>query len=289
MNIESNTIKSTNKTDNSNSANLTSTKIKDDSKSFKNELATVKKDKETKTIENKSPESGNNMEDIQPTETQKANITQQAAEKNSNISQETKDTATKKTNSISDPINELNSKIAVLNEIKNPTNIKTQKINLRNEELSDKSDYCKTIKMDKNDAAFFVNLVKNQEMYAQNNPSINQGNINQNNFTEIKTATSQTTISVSKTLMDAINESAQTNKPFRVDFDNNIAVIMKVDKNGALSVNFIPGDAAVENYLRNNIQALRQTFDEQSLPYNSLSYSQNQKQQQKQQNKNKEK
>lgn len=52
--------------------------------------------------------------------------------------------------------------------------------------------------------------------------------------------------------------------------------------------NFIPGDKAVEQYLKNNIASLRQRFDEQNLQYSELSYS-NSRQQQQQQNRKKEK
>lgn len=139
--------------------------------------------------------------------------------------------------------------------------------------------------MDNNDIMFFVNLVENRQMIAQNNPVINS-NIN-NNFTDIKSEATQETVRVSATLMDAINDSLKTNKSFRIDFDKDIAVIMRVDKEGVLSANFIPGSAAVENYLRNNIETLRQNFDNQNLPYNELSYKRQQKEEH-QQHQNKE-
>lgn len=186
---------------------------------------------------------------------------------------------------ISDPLNELNSKIATLNAIKNNYNSKFDDFDSKIDETSDKKDYCRVIKMDNNDVTFFINLVENQQMIAQNNPAINAG-IN-TDFTSIKSEATQETVKVSATLMDAINDSLKTNKSFRIDFDNNIAVIMRVDKEGILSANFIPGSAAVENYLRNNIETLRQNFDNQNLPYNELSYKRHQQEEQPQ-NKNKE-
>ena len=59
-----------------------------------------------------------------------------------------------------------------------------------------------------------------------------------------------------------------------------IAVIIKVNKDGSLMANFIPGDKAVEQYLRNNIASLRQRFDEENLSYSELSYSNSKNQQQ---------
>ena len=215
----------------------------------------------------------------------KNNTTTQKTDKDTTTDKTTITTSTSKT--IEDPVSELSSKIAALNEVKNGSSTsKTEKTGLKTDETSDKSDYCKTMKMDDKDITFFVNLVGNQEMSAQANQKISQTDPG---FTDIKTKETQAPVQVSATLMDAINESVKTNKPFRIDFDNNIAVIMKVDKNGTLSANFIPGDAAVENYLRNNIPNLRQSFDNQNLPYSNLSYSNQQKQQQQQQKQNKNK
>ena len=81
----------------------------------------------------------------------------------------------------------------------------------------------------------------------------------------------------------------KTNQPFRIDFDKDVSVIIKVNKDGSLAANFIPGDKAVEQYLRNNIASLRQRFDDQNLPYSELSYSnQNRQQQERRRNSNKE-
>lgn len=88
--------------------------------------------------------------------------------------------------------------------------------------------------------------------------------------------------------MDKLAESMKTNQPFRIDFDKDVSVIIKVNKDGSLAANFIPGDKAVEQYLRNNIASLRQRFDEQDLSYTQLSYS-NSRQQQQQKRQNKEK
>lgn len=301
MNIETPTIKSTKQTETSNSTGTTNNTIKGE-KSFKEQLSSVKSETKTNgTEENKKVqavginEANNELNNIA---SNNPNIQQTAIEKNlKNTSEEkeknilTKDKTTTnsivKTLQVSDPINELASQIATLNEVKNNPIVKPQKGDLKLE-ISDKDDL-KTIKMDNKDITFFVNLVENQHMSAQSAQANNISTIKDNSFTEIKSEATKQTVQVSTTLMDAINESAKTNKPFRIDFDDNIAVIMKVDKNGAISANFIPGDAAVENYLRNNIASLRQSFDEQNIPYNNLSYSNQHKQQQQQkQNKNKE-
>lgn len=50
--------------------------------------------------------------------------------------------------------------------------------------------------------------------------------------------------------MDKLSESMKTNQPFRIDFDKDVSVIIKVNKDGSLAANFIPGDKAVEQYLK---------------------------------------
>lgn len=138
------------------------------------------------------------------------------------------------------------------------------------------------INMSDSDANFFANLVQNTDMSMQSiaaniSDQIAEGaqNIQKN-------------VQVSSVLMDKLAESMKTNQPFRIDFDKDISVIIKVNKDGSLAANFIPGDKAVEQYLRNNIASLRQRFDEQDLSYTQLSYSNSRQQQQpKRQNKEK--
>ena len=59
------------------------------------------------------------------------------------------------------------------------------------------------------------------------------------------------------------------------------SVILRVDKDGTLAARFIPGDKAVEQYLKSNIESLKASFKEQDLPYSDLSYSNSSKQQNK--------
>lgn len=138
------------------------------------------------------------------------------------------------------------------------------------------------INMSDSDANFFANLVQNTDMSMQSiaaNISDQMAEGAQN---------IQKNAQVSSVLMDKLAESMKTNQPFRIDFDKDVSVIIKVNKDGSLAANFIPGDKAVEQYLRNNIASLRQRFDEQDLSYTQLSYS-NSRQQQQQKRQNKEK
>lgn len=143
------------------------------------------------------------------------------------------------------------------------------------------SDY-DTVNMSDSDAMFFVNLTKNTDMSMQSIAGQIE-NALQDNVENV-----QQNVKVSETLMNKLADSMKNNQSFRIDFDKDVSVIIKVNKDGSLMANFIPGDKAVEQYLKNNIASLRQRFDEQNLQYSELSYS-NSRQQQQQQNRKKEK
>lgn len=140
------------------------------------------------------------------------------------------------------------------------------------------------IAMTESDADFFINLTQNDNINVQNMTVQAQNMLNNG----ADSAQVKQNFQVSQTLLNALSESRQNNQPVRIDFDQNVSVILRVGKDGALSAQFIPGDKAVEQYLRQNIDSLRTTFDEQDLPYSDLSYSnssreQNQRRRQQQQ------
>jgi hypothetical protein len=105
---------------------------------------------------------------------------------------------------------------------------------------------------------------------------------------ENQNAETAKSVQVSSVLMEKLAESVKTNQPFRINFDKDVSVIIKVNKDGSLMANFIPGDKAVEQYLKENISSLRQRFDDENLAYSELSYSNSNEQQQRQQRRKKE-
>lgn len=142
------------------------------------------------------------------------------------------------------------------------------------------------LKMNETDAEFFINLTQNNEVSIDAITTQAQNLIN--NGADIKQVSQN--FKVSQALLNALNESRQKNQPIRIDFDQNISVILRVGKDGAISANFIPGDKAVEQYLRNNIESLKNAFDEQDLDYAELTYSNSSKEQnQRRREENKEK
>lgn len=137
-----------------------------------------------------------------------------------------------------------------------------------------------SINMTEGDAQFFIDVVKNNNAGVQNVVQDIQQAMT------FGTEEVQKSANVSKTLLNALNNTAKTGQAVRIDFGNDIAVVMRVGKDGAIMANFIPGDKAVEEYLKNNIGFLRQRFEEEDIPYSQLSYSQHQQQEKRQQQEN---
>ena len=121
--------------------------------------------------------------------------------------------------------------------------------------------------MDKSDVEFFSNLV--------------DGNIQ--NLSEVKNP--EKSAAVSKTLADLLAKAMENNKPIRINFDNDISVIIRVDRNGKISADFLPSSQVAEAYLRENLPLLRQRFDDNNIDYNEL----NQRKQNKDNNENRKK
>lgn len=132
-----------------------------------------------------------------------------------------------------------------------------------------------SISMTQSDAQFFINLTQNDTVSVQNAVVQAQNMINSG----ADVSDVQQNVKISQALLDAINNAKETNQPLRIDFDQNVSVVLRIGKDGAIAANFIPGDKAVEQYLRNNIESLKATFNENDLPYTDLSYSNSSKQQ----------
>lgn len=133
-----------------------------------------------------------------------------------------------------------------------------------------------SLSMGLEDALFFVNLVQEGQFSVMNSPSGDFQSLIQLDVAQ--NVVSKKTVEVTNQLTSLIEKAQSTQKPVRISFDNDVSVILKIDKHGKVTAEFIPGSAEVENYLRNNIASLKQKFDEQNLPYNDLFYRQSGKQ-----------
>ena len=113
------------------------------------------------------------------------------------------------------------------------------------------------------DAIFFFFFLNQQNII---NYSVDDNGIN-------LTTSQDKKINATKSLINVLQTSLDTNKPIRLDFDRDVTVILKLDKDGKVQAHFIPGTAEVESYLKNNIQCLKQRFDDENINYSSLGYS----------------
>ena len=113
-----------------------------------------------------------------------------------------------------------------------------------------------------NDAIFFVNL-------------LNQNNII--NYTvednKISLNVDDKTIKASNSLLNMLHSSIETKKAIRLDFDRDVTVILKLDKEGKILTHFIPGSFEVESFLKQNIPCLKQRFDDAQINYSQIAYS----------------
>ncbi len=114
-----------------------------------------------------------------------------------------------------------------------------------------------------NDAIFFINLLNQENLI---NYTVEDSKIS------LSTKDGQK-IDASNPLLNMLQTSLDTKKPIRLDFDNDVTVILKMDKNGKIQAHFIPGTSEVETYLKNNLPCLKQRFDEEEIEYSKLTYS----------------
>ena len=114
-----------------------------------------------------------------------------------------------------------------------------------------------------NDAIFFVNLLNQQGSVSYNveGDKLNICDINNK------------TINATTSLLNMLKTSFDSKKPIRLDFDRDITVILKLDKEGKIQAHFIPGTSEVEAYLKNNLSCLKQAFDDEEINYSYLGYS----------------
>ncbi len=129
-----------------------------------------------------------------------------------------------------------------------------------------------TLEVSREDAQFFVNMTQNNQTSVQN-----LGN-------DLKIVQTEKSMEVSKTLVNLLEKAQNTQKPIRLDFDNNITLVLKVNNQGTVNAAFFPSDTAAEQYLRNNIPYLKNELDAKNISYGTLNYFSRQKNNQKEKN-----
>ena len=129
-----------------------------------------------------------------------------------------------------------------------------------------------TLTISKEDALFFNELVEKTDYIVKDTGNNNSFQASLLKVTNESTTQSAKTTEVSKALLNLIEEAYKTQKPVRIDFDNNVSIILRIGKDGKVNAEFIPGDKAVEEYLRNNIGYLKDRLNEQNLDYGDIMY-----------------
>ena len=114
-----------------------------------------------------------------------------------------------------------------------------------------------------NDAIFFVNLLKRDGFV---NYSVEGDKLSIQDINNKK-------INATNSLLSMLQTSFDSKKPIRLDFDNDVTVILKLDREGKIQAHFIPGTSEVEAYLKNNLACLKQNFDKEEINYSYLGYS----------------
>ena len=128
-----------------------------------------------------------------------------------------------------------------------------------------------SLNLTENDINFFVSLVQAPV-----------------NFQDVSVE-EQKSVQVSERLINMLAESMRNNKAFRLNFDNDISIIIKVSREGRISAHFLPGSDIAENYLKNNLSSLVQRFEEENIPYDELTQHRQKRNNDEQQNKKDEK
>lgn len=111
-----------------------------------------------------------------------------------------------------------------------------------------------TLIMNEADVDVFANLVQNGEV----------------DINKLTTDAANKSTQVSKTLADMLAKAMEDNKPIRIEFDNNISVIIRVSREGKLTADFLPSSQVAEAYLKENLPILKQKFDNENIEYDEL-------------------
>ena len=145
-------------------------------------------------------------------------------------------------------------------------------LNFNGDLTTKNSSSCKSYKIDfktvkSNDIDFLQKLTQKNDIYIHSTQNdYHQNSTVSNNDTGVSYVSSD----FSKGLNNLIDYAYTTKRPVRIDFEKDTSVIIKIDKAGKVSAEFIPGDKAVELAIKNALPELKSKFDSENLPYNEL-------------------
>ena len=113
----------------------------------------------------------------------------------------------------------------------------------------------------------FDNIALNEADVEVFTTLVQNGEIDMNNLAP---KAAEKSVKVSKTLADMLAKSMENNQPLRIDFDNNISVIIRISRDGKISADFLPSSQVAEAYLKENIPLLKQKFEQNNIDYDEL-------------------
>ena len=277
-------------------SNSDSAKKASSESSFKDEMDKVSSTEKSKKNEKTSDEKNDKVDEVSKKDEKTSNTENKITDNNTNQNQDKNDAQSQAEQlngmvdfsnfgslSVSDANSMLTNDIAQMLNINNTAvaglaaDMKVPASGMMNLDYS-------SISMTESDVDFFINLTQKNDVSVQNITAQAQNMLNQG----VEAKEVKQNVQISETLLNAINIAKENNQPLRIDFDQNMSVIMRFGKDGSIAANFIPGDKAVEQYLRNNIESLKNTFRENDLPYSDLSYSNRGGKQQKENRRNRE-
>lgn len=122
----------------------------------------------------------------------------------------------------------------------------------------------KLSEMTEDDFKFFELVANKQNIF-----------INSSNSLLLEDESGQTVmkdLNFSKSLINLIEYSNASNRPIRIDFGKDLALILQIDKQGRVSAEFISSDKAMEFLLKTNIPLLRQKLDSAGIKYKKIYY-----------------
>lgn len=281
-----------NSASNSDSAKKTSSES-----SFKDEMDKVSSTEKSKKNEKTSDKKNDKVDDVSQKDEKTTNTENKIIDNNANQNQDKNDAQSPAEQlngmvdfsnfgslSVSDANSMLTNDIAQMLNINNTAAVTGLAADMKVTASGMMNLDYSSISMTESDADFFINLTQKNDVSVQNITAQAQNMLNQG----VEAKEVKQNVQISETLLNAINIAKENNQPLRIDFDQNMSVIMRFGKDGAIAANFIPGDKAVEQYLRNNIESLKNTFRENDLPYSDLSYSNRGGKQQKENRRNRE-
>ena len=123
-------------------------------------------------------------------------------------------------------------------------------------QTKDSSNRMSLMELNEEDVNFIINLFR-------------MGSFQGSDFTNEH---NQELLILSEKFLYLLRDSIVNKKVFRIDFDNQISVIIKISTDGKITAEFLTNDDAIETYLKNNIHVLKEKFDALHVKYDDVTY-----------------